>query len=77
VKKAHEQRWYRVRQTSFEVCRFYYGIKEEKIMELVNVLEDEHLKMLNHSAAHMMAQAVKRLYPREFYSLQKHKPLFS
>lgn len=33
-------------------------------MELVNVLEDEHLKMLNHSAAHMMAQAVKRLYPQ-------------
>lgn len=64
MKKAHEQRWYRVRQTSFEVCRFYYGIKEEKIMELVNVLEDEHLKMLNHSAAHMMAQAVKRLYPQ-------------
>ena len=33
-------------------------------MELVNVLEDEHLSMLNHSCAHMMAQAVKRLYPQ-------------
>lgn len=33
-------------------------------MELINVLEDEHLKTLNHSAAHMMAQAVKRLYPQ-------------
>ena len=32
-------------------------------MELVNVLENEHLSMLNHSCAHMMAQAVKRLYP--------------
>lgn len=33
-------------------------------MELVNILEDEHLKTLNHSAAHLMAQAVKRLYPQ-------------
>lgn len=32
-------------------------------MELVNILEDEHLSTLNHSCAHMMAQAVKRLYP--------------
>lgn len=33
-------------------------------MELVNILEDEHLSRLNHSAAHLMAQAVKRLYPQ-------------
>lgn len=33
-------------------------------MELVNILEDEHLSKLNHSAAHLMAQAVKRLYPQ-------------
>jgi threonyl-tRNA synthetase len=33
-------------------------------MELVNILEDEHLSKLNHSCAHMMAQAVKRLYPQ-------------
>jgi threonyl-tRNA synthetase len=33
-------------------------------MELVNILEDERLSKLNHSAAHMMAQAVKRLYPQ-------------
>ena len=33
-------------------------------MELVNVLEDEYLSKLNHSCAHMMAQAVKRLYPQ-------------
>ena len=32
-------------------------------MELVNVLEKEQISMLNHSCAHMMAQAVKRLYP--------------
>lgn len=33
-------------------------------MELVNILEDERLSTLNHSCAHMMAQAVKRLYPQ-------------
>ncbi|MCI7802505.1 MAG: threonine--tRNA ligase [Erysipelotrichaceae bacterium] len=32
-------------------------------MELVNILEDEHLSTLNHSCAHMMAQAVRHLYP--------------
>ncbi|WP_276927371.1 threonine--tRNA ligase [Faecalibaculum rodentium] len=31
---------------------------------MVNILEDEHLSRLNHSAAHLMAQAVKRLYPQ-------------
>ncbi len=32
-------------------------------MKLVNVLEDEHLNTLNHSCAHVMAQAVKHLFP--------------
>lgn len=32
-------------------------------MEPVNILENEHLSTLNHSAAHLLAQAVKRLYP--------------
>ena len=63
IQKLYKQRWYRVRQTSFDGCRFLYGKMEESKMELVNVLENEHLSMLNHSCAHMMAQAVKRLYP--------------
>ena len=29
----------------------------------MNVKEDERLSMMNHSCAHMMAQAIKRLYP--------------
>lgn len=33
-------------------------------MRLVNVLEREDLFALNHSCAHMMAQAVKHLYPQ-------------
>lgn len=33
-------------------------------MALVNVLENEHLSTLNHSCAHLMAQAVKRIYPQ-------------
>lgn len=30
---------------------------------MINILENERLSTLNHSAAHVMAQAVKRLYP--------------
>lgn len=35
--------------------------------KMVNVKENEHLSMLNHSCAHMMAQAVKRLYPSALF----------
>lgn len=31
---------------------------------MIDIREDEQLSMLNHSCAHMMAQAVKRLYPQ-------------
>ena len=31
---------------------------------MVNFKEDEQLNMLNHSCAHLMAQAVKHLYPQ-------------
>ncbi len=31
---------------------------------MINILENERLATLNHSAAHVMAQAVKRLYPQ-------------
>ena len=30
---------------------------------MVNFKEDEQLKMLNHSCAHLMAQAIRHLYP--------------
>lgn len=30
---------------------------------MINVLENERLSQLNHSAAHVMAQAIKRIYP--------------
>ena len=32
---------------------------------MVNFKEDEQLNMLNHSCAHLMAQAVKHLYPQQ------------
>ena len=32
-------------------------------MEFKNIKEDERLNILNHSAAHVMAQAIKNLYP--------------
>ena len=31
---------------------------------MVNFKEDEQLKTLNHSCAHVMAQAIKHLYPQ-------------
>ncbi|MBR4122747.1 MAG: threonine--tRNA ligase, partial [Erysipelotrichaceae bacterium] len=30
---------------------------------MINIKEDEHLNMLNHSCAHLLAQAVSHLYP--------------
>ena len=31
---------------------------------MVNIKEDERLSVLNHSCAHLLAQAVKHLYPQ-------------
>ena len=31
---------------------------------MIDIKENEQLSTLNHSCAHMMAQAVKRLYPQ-------------
>ena len=31
---------------------------------MIDIRENEALSVLNHSCAHMMAQAVKRLYPQ-------------
>lgn len=34
---------------------------------MINIKENEELNVLNHSCAHMMAQAVKRLYPEAMF----------
>ena len=34
---------------------------------MINIKENENLSILNHSCAHMMAQAVKRLYPNALF----------
>jgi len=34
---------------------------------MINIKEDEKLSVLNHSCAHMMAQAIKRLYPNALF----------
>ena len=31
---------------------------------MINIKEDARLSVLNHSTAHVMAQAIKRLYPQ-------------
>ena len=40
---------------------FYVSGQERK---MINFKEDEQLSVLNHSCAHVMAQAVKHLYPQ-------------
>ena len=34
---------------------------------MINIKENEKLNMLNHSCAHLMAQAVKHLYPNALF----------
>ena len=34
---------------------------------MINIKEDERLSVLNHSCAHLLAQAVKHLYPQAMY----------
>ena len=41
-----------------------YGSGSGKEMKMVNFKENEELKTLNHSCAHVMAQAIKHLYPQ-------------
>jgi len=41
-----------------------YGSESGKETKMVNFKENEELKTLNHSCAHVMAQAIKHLYPQ-------------
>jgi len=34
---------------------------------MINIKEDERLNVLNHSCAHLLANAVKRLYPNALF----------
>ena len=49
--------WYRAKCTPWCPSLFF----EEEIM--INIKEDQDLSALNHSCAHLLAQAVKHLYP--------------
>ncbi|MBS4883668.1 MAG: threonine--tRNA ligase [Amedibacillus dolichus] len=57
--------------TSFDVSLFFNGRrihlkskKKEEEKKMIDIKEHEQLSVMNHSCAHMMAQAVKRLYPQ-------------
>ncbi|EDP12155.1 threonine--tRNA ligase [Amedibacillus dolichus DSM 3991] len=61
----------RGRLTSFDVSLFFNGRrihlkskKKEEEKKMIDIKEHEQLSVMNHSCAHMMAQAVKRLYPQ-------------
>ena len=34
---------------------------------MINIKEDKELNVLNHSCAHLMAQAIKHLYPNALF----------
>ncbi|MEG0077425.1 MAG: threonine--tRNA ligase, partial [Anaerorhabdus sp.] len=34
---------------------------------MINIKENEKLNVLNHSCAHLLAQAVKRIYPQAMF----------
>ena len=41
----------------------YYKVKTREEDNMINIKEDEKLNVLNHSCAHLMANAVKKIYP--------------
>ena len=43
---------------------FYFYRKGDK---MINIKENEELSILNHSCAHLMAQAIKHLYPNALF----------
>ena len=42
---------------------FVFERENQEERKMINIKEDEHLHVLNHSCAHLLAQAVKHLYP--------------
>lgn len=45
------------------LIRRFFIVEKETNMELINFTENEHLETLNHSCAHLMAQAVHHIWP--------------
>ena len=40
---------------------------------MINVKENENLSIINHSCAHMLAQAIKRIYPDALFWVVAYK----
>jgi len=59
LKIRKKQGWYRV-QALLQYAECFLYFKEEN---MINIKENEKLNTLNHSCAHLLAQAVKHLYP--------------
>ena len=47
--------------------RGVFFIYKKESDNMVNIKEDEKLSVMNHSCAHLLAQAVKHLYPKEMF----------
>ena len=46
-----------------KAAKLFGRFKKRRIFKMVDFKADERLNTLNHSCAHVMAQAVKHLYP--------------
>ena len=44
-------------------CYKLFHVKKKGEIDMINIKENEDLSKLNHSCAHLLAQAVKHLYP--------------
>ena len=45
-----------------DACYYPFFVKKEG-RKMINIKENENLSVMNHSCAHLLAQAVKHLYP--------------
>ena len=44
-----------------------FFLEKGKVIDMINIKENERLSIMNHSCAHLMAQAVKHIYPNALF----------
>ena len=54
-----------IRVSTLDQAREGFSLPEqkEKMIKMINIKENEKLSVMNHSCAHLLAQAVQHLYP--------------
>ena len=49
------------------VMKEKFFLEKGKVISMINIKENERLSVMNHSCAHLMAQAVKHIYPNALF----------